>query len=70
MGAGGPDLPNRLIDAVGPQGRVLATDIDTSWAKDGVEILRYDVATEPPCLGAETAARDIVGRDDQAFAAA
>lgn len=56
VGAGGPNLPNRLIDAVGPRGRVLATDIDTSWAqlgaKDGVDILRHDVATEPPCPGA------------------
>jgi SAM-dependent methyltransferase len=31
VGAGGPSVPARLRERVGPGGRVLATDIDLSW---------------------------------------
>ncbi|GAA3158391.1 methyltransferase domain-containing protein [Nonomuraea salmonea] len=50
VGAGGPGIPEALATAVGPTGHVLATDIDTSWlAEDaGYEVLRHDVATDPP----------------------
>lgn len=40
---------------VGPGGRVLATDIDVSWAgtaaTGGVEVLRHDVARDEPPAG-------------------
>lgn len=54
VGAGGPGVPAWLAARVGPSGRVLATDLDTSWmagpgADRGVEVLRHDVgADEPP----------------------
>lgn len=56
VGAGGPSVVTWLADRVGPTGRVLATDIDTSWASraaaDGVEVLRHDVGRdEPPVSG-------------------
>ncbi|MGW8379877.1 methyltransferase domain-containing protein [Streptomyces sp. ODS28] len=50
-GAGGPSVAGWLARRVGPQGRVLATDIDVSWtraAPDGVEVLRHDVSAEEP----------------------
>jgi SAM-dependent methyltransferase len=31
VGAGGPSVPRWLAERVGPTGRVLATDLDTSW---------------------------------------
>ena len=50
VGAGGPDLPAWLADRVGPAGRVLATDIDTSWltGHGGFEVLQHDVAADEP----------------------
>ena len=54
VGAGGPSVPNRLADRVGPDGHVLATDIDTSWI-DGVapnvEVRRHDIAHDDPPSG-------------------
>lgn len=50
VGAGGPTVPAWLAARVRPAGRVLATDIDTTWL-DGVggcEVRRHDVSTEPP----------------------
>ncbi|MGI5129621.1 methyltransferase domain-containing protein [Pseudonocardia sp. CA-107938] len=50
VGAGGPELARRLADLVGPDGLVVATDIDTSWL-DGagdVQVLRHDIGTDPP----------------------
>jgi Methyltransferase domain len=51
IGAGGPSVPSWLATRVGPSGRVLATDIDTSWmpGKEGrsYDVLRHDVGTEP-----------------------
>ncbi|MFG2115416.1 methyltransferase domain-containing protein [Streptomyces sp. NPDC048718] len=52
VGAGGTTVVDWLADRVGPDGRVVATDIDTTWAAgaaSGVEVLRHDVgADEPP----------------------
>jgi SAM-dependent methyltransferase len=48
LGAGGPSVPRWLASQVRPSGRVLATDIDISWAlasADGiVEVREHDVA--------------------------
>jgi SAM-dependent methyltransferase len=51
VGAGGPSVPAWLADRVGPEGYVVATDIDTSWlaADDaGFDVLTHDVAGPPP----------------------
>jgi SAM-dependent methyltransferase len=55
VGAGGPEVVSWLAGRVGPTGRVLATDIDTSWA-DGaaggvVEVRRHDVGRDEPPEG-------------------
>jgi SAM-dependent methyltransferase len=53
VGAGGPSVPNWLAGRAGPDGQVLATDINTSWI-DGVtphvEVRRHDIAHDhlPP----------------------
>ena len=49
VGAGGPSLPGWLVERVGPSGRVLATDIDTSWLDGlpGCEVRTHDVGTDP-----------------------
>ncbi|EST39724.1 methyltransferase [Streptomycetaceae bacterium MP113-05] len=55
VGSGGPAVPSWLATRVGPGGRVLATDIDVSWAgaatSEGVEVVRHDVALDPPPAG-------------------
>ncbi|RVU22119.1 methyltransferase domain-containing protein [Streptomyces antnestii] len=56
VGAGGTSVVDWLAKKVGPTGRVLATDIDTSWqtssARSPVEVRRHDVAAdEPPVEG-------------------
>ncbi|NSC19977.1 methyltransferase domain-containing protein [Streptomyces albus subsp. chlorinus] len=55
VGAGGPSVPAWLAERAGPRGRVLATDIDVSWTRavagQGVEVLRHDVAVDPPPAG-------------------
>ncbi|WP_055701517.1 MULTISPECIES: methyltransferase domain-containing protein [Streptomyces] len=55
VGAGGPSVPLGLAERVGPTGTVVATDIDVSWTKDiatgGIEVLRHDVAADPPPPG-------------------
>jgi hypothetical protein len=52
VGAGGPSIPAWLVDRVGPTGRVLATDIDTTWldrVKDAkFEVISHDVAAQGP----------------------
>ncbi|WP_415951043.1 methyltransferase domain-containing protein [Streptomyces sp. KLOTTS4A1] len=52
VGAGGTSVIAWLARKVGPTGRVLATDIDTSWAagaaRSPVQVLRHDVGTEEP----------------------
>lgn len=55
VGAGGPSVPLGLAERVGPAGAVVATDIDVSWVRDvaggAVEVLRHDVAADPPPSG-------------------
>ena len=58
VGAGGSSVVRFLADAVGPDGHVLATDIDVSWAEAAtaaghqVEVRRHDVAADPgPAAG-------------------
>lgn len=54
VGAGGPSVPNWLADRVGPDGHVLATDIDTSWidpVAPHVEVRRHDAAHHDPPTG-------------------
>ena len=52
VGAGGPFLPRLMAGLVGPSGRVLATDIDVSWAREtvaqNVEVRTQDVSCEYP----------------------
>jgi len=54
VGAGSPSVPAYLAAQVGPEGHVLATDIDTSWlgsGDTGYEVRRHDVGSEPPPAG-------------------
>lgn len=54
VGAGGPSVPGWLAEQVGPSGRVLATDIDTSWMRAGngsFEVVRHDVGVDEPPAG-------------------
>lgn len=54
VGAGSPSVPAHFAEQVGPQGHVLATDIDTSWLESAdatYEVLRHDVGLEPPPPG-------------------
>lgn len=49
VGAGGPSVPDWLAAQVGPEGHVLATDIDTVWLgadSTGFEVRRHDVGKE------------------------
>ena len=52
VGAGGTSVVDHLADRVGPDGHVLGTDIDLSWAPSTpagtVEFERHDVADGPP----------------------
>jgi SAM-dependent methyltransferase len=52
VGAGGATVVRGLAERVGPEGRVLATDIDVSWAAEAagptVEVRRHDVARDDP----------------------
>lgn len=56
VGAGGASVPLGLAERVGPQGTVVATDIDVSWLRDvaggPIEVLAHDVAADPPPAGA------------------
>jgi SAM-dependent methyltransferase len=49
VGAGGPRVPTWLAERVGPDGRVLATDIDVSWMPDTApfEVRRHDIVADP-----------------------
>jgi len=50
IGAGGPTVPNWLVEQVGPSGYVLATDINTSWVNRQlsaqVEVQQHDVTQD------------------------
>ncbi|MCN9239687.1 methyltransferase domain-containing protein [Streptomyces sp. RY43-2] len=52
VGAGGTSVISWLAEKVGPTGKVLATDIDTSWAAAAahppIEIRTHDVGAEEP----------------------
>jgi len=52
VGAGGETVPRWLAAQVGATGRVLATDLDTTWmnpeAMAPIEVCRHDVAADPP----------------------
>lgn len=45
-------MPSWLVERVGPDGHVLATDINARWMSDptdaGYEVRRHDVGVEPP----------------------
>jgi SAM-dependent methyltransferase len=54
VGAGGPSLPEWFAEQVGLMGRVLATDIDTSWlvgTPRAFEVLQHDVSSDQPPTG-------------------
>ncbi len=54
VGAGGPGVPTWLAGRVGPAGRVVASDIDTSWLQvpdAPYEVIRHDVGTDQPPSG-------------------
>lgn len=52
VGAGGHTVPTWLAARVGPEGRVLATDVDVSWmaghGAPGYEVRRHAVGTDEP----------------------
>lgn len=52
VGAGGVSVPRGLAERVGADGRVLATDIDVSWAEAAaggvLEVRNHDVLRDPP----------------------
>jgi SAM-dependent methyltransferase len=50
VGAGGDSVPSWLSRRAGSEGRVVATDIDTSWLPAGAayEVLRHDVGVDAP----------------------
>ncbi|HST48768.1 methyltransferase domain-containing protein [Jatrophihabitans sp.] len=54
VGAGSPSVPRWLAAQVGESGRVLATDLDTSWlpaGEAGYEVLRHEVGVDPVPAG-------------------
>jgi SAM-dependent methyltransferase len=54
VGAGGPSVPAWLVKQVGPDGQVVASDIDTSWIDGGSPqyvVQRHDVGTEAAPAG-------------------
>jgi SAM-dependent methyltransferase len=51
VGAGGPGVADQHAQAVGPTGRVLATDIDTRWlqpTRSEVEVRTHTLGGDPP----------------------
>lgn len=53
VGAGGASVPTWFAEQVGPDGHVLATDIDTSWlvGRSSFELMRHDIGTDPAPRG-------------------
>jgi SAM-dependent methyltransferase len=59
VGAGGRSVPEWLVDRVGPEGLVVASDLDTTWLGEGgptLRVLRHDVGLE----GAPATGLDLV----------
>jgi SAM-dependent methyltransferase len=57
VGAGGPTVPRWLAEQTGPDGEVVATDLDPTWIAGpnpppGLRVLRHDVGIDPPPDGA------------------
>jgi SAM-dependent methyltransferase len=55
-GAGGPTVPAWLAEQAGPDGEVVATDVDTRWIAGpnpppNLRVLRHDVGLDPPPEG-------------------
>jgi ubiquinone/menaquinone biosynthesis C-methylase UbiE len=55
-GAGGPTVPAWLAEQTGPDGEVVATDLDTTWVagadpRPNLRLLRHDVGLDPPPEG-------------------
>ena len=53
VGAGGPTVPAWLAEESGPDGEVLASDLDTRWIagpdpRPNLRVLRHDVGVDPP----------------------
>jgi SAM-dependent methyltransferase len=48
VGAGRGSIARWLAAAVGPEGQVVATDVDDRWYEGGVPLLRHDVEVDPP----------------------
>lgn len=49
VGAGGPSVPAWLAERAGPDGHVVATDLDVSWIGEApFEARRHDVAQDDP----------------------
>lgn len=52
VGAGGPGIPAWLAAQVGSGGRVVASDLDTSWLHpQGFEVVEHDVGRDGPLAG-------------------
>jgi len=54
VGAGGPSVPSWLAEQVGPDGEVVATDIDTTWldrGPTGYVTQRHDVGSDSAPVG-------------------
>jgi SAM-dependent methyltransferase len=56
VGAGGPTVPAWLAERTGPDGGVVATDIDPTWIagpkpRPNLRVLRHDVGSDPPPEG-------------------
>jgi protein-L-isoaspartate O-methyltransferase len=56
VGAGGPTVPDWLAEQTGPDGEVVATDIDPSWIAGpnpppNLRVLRHDVGLDTPPEG-------------------
>ena len=56
VGAGGPTVPAWLAEQAGPDGEVVASDLDTTWIAganppENLRVLRHDVGSDPPPEG-------------------
>lgn len=53
VGAGGSSVASWLAEQVGSEGRVVASDIDTSWTPGAIdyEVIRHDIGIDDPIDG-------------------